>query len=177
MVNQVTWEQNQKPNMIVTGEEVKRAVFDMHPDKSSGHDGLNPVFFQAYWQIVGRDVTSFCQIFFDTDELPAGINRTLVCLIPKVYQPQSMSDLRPISLCNVLFCIVSKVMANRLKEYLPNLISDKQSAFVERRLLTNNALVAFEVNYYTKRKTRKYQYMEGAMVAVSFKWVFDNHIL
>lgn len=102
VVNHVTLEQNQRLMRPVNGEEVQKAVFDMHPDKSPGVDGLNPGFFQAYWQIVGRDVTKLCQDFFATGELPVGINRTLVCLIPKVQQPQNMTELRPISLCNVL---------------------------------------------------------------------------
>lgn len=59
-------------------------MFSMHPDKSPGHDGLNPGFFQAYWKIVGGEVVKFCQMFFSTEELPVGINQTMVCLIPKV---------------------------------------------------------------------------------------------
>lgn len=181
-MTQVTRDQNQKLGLPVTSEEVKRAVFDMHPDKSPGYDGLNPGFFQAYWQIVGMDVTRLCQVFFDTGELPVGINRTLVCLIPKVYQPQFMSDLRPISLCNVLFRIISKVMANRLKECLPSLISDKQSAFVEGRLLMDNALVAFEVNHYIKRKTQGMNGVAGLKIDISkaydrLEWGFLESML
>lgn len=59
------------------------------------------------------------------------VNRTLVGLIPKVKRPQQMSELRPISLCNVIFRILSKVLANRLTRCLPNLISKNQSAFIE----------------------------------------------
>lgn len=94
----------------------------------------------------------FCRKFIDTGELPEGMNRTLVCLIPKFKMPQIMTELRPISLCNVLLRILSKVMANRLKPCLKNVISDKQSAFIEGRLLTDNALIAFEINHYMKRK-------------------------
>lgn len=129
-------------------------MFSMHPDKSPGYDGLNPGFYQAYWSIVKDDVFTSCKSFLDTGELPNGINRTLVCLIPKVKQPQHMKDLRPISLCNVLFRILSKVMANRLKQCLPSLISENQSAFIEGRLLTDNALIAFKINHYIRRKTQ-----------------------
>lgn len=65
-----------------------------------------------------------------------------------------MADLRPISLCNVLVRILSKVMTNRLKPSLKSIISDKQSAFLEGRLLTDNALIAYEVNHYMRRRTR-----------------------
>lgn len=151
-VQQVSVQQNEKLVKPVSIEEVRLATFSMHPDKSPGIDGLNPCFFQTYWNVVGEDVVECCQKFMLTGDLPSEVNRTVVCLIPKVKQPRKVTDLRPISLCNVIIRIVSKVMANRLKECLPTIISDKQSAFVEGRLLTDNALIAFELNHYIKRK-------------------------
>ncbi|XP_074377752.1 uncharacterized protein LOC141719274 [Apium graveolens] len=136
-------------------------------EKAPGLDGLNPAFFQMYWSIVGGDVIEFCRKFFDTGELPRGVNSTLVCLIPKVKHPKQMMDLRPISLCNVLMRILSKVMANRLKPCLGDIISDKQSAFIEGRLLTDNALVAFEINHYIKRKTQGQKGVAGLKIDVS----------
>lgn len=78
-----------------------------------------------------------------------------------------MTELRPISLCNVLFRILSKVLANRLKGCLPNLISANQSAFIEGRLLTDNALIAFETNHYIKRKTQGKNGVAGLKIDVS----------
>lgn len=60
----------------------------MHQDKSLGINGLNPAFFQTYWEIVSNDVILFCQNFFATGKLPREVNRTLVCLIPKVKYPE-----------------------------------------------------------------------------------------
>lgn len=91
--------------------------------------------------------------FLNTEELIAEFNHTMVCLIPKVKQSEQMSDLRPISLCNVLFRVLPRVLANILKTYLPTLISANQNAFVEGRLLTDDALIAFEVNHYIKRRS------------------------
>lgn len=112
------------------------------------------MFFQIYWAIVKQDVDEFCKNFFDHGVLPENVNHTLVCLIPKVKQPTQVSDLRHISLCNVLMRILSKVMANRLKPCLNSVISGQQSAFIEGRLLTDNALVAFKINHYIHRKTQ-----------------------
>lgn len=97
-VNLVTEEENMVLSAGITPEEVKNAVDSMYPEKSPGLDGLNPAFYQSYWTIVGKDVVEFCQKFMSTCSLPLGINRTLVCLIPKVKEPKDMTELRPISL-------------------------------------------------------------------------------
>lgn len=93
---------NQRLMLHVSEKEVKDAVFSMHLSKSPRPDGLNPAFYQTYWSVVGTDVFDFCRDFMLTGELPQGVNNTLVCLIPKIKQPQYMTQLRPISLCNVL---------------------------------------------------------------------------
>lgn len=115
----------------------------MHADKAPGYDGLNPGFYQAYWNVIQADVVRFFQDFFATGQMQKDFNRTLVCLIPKVKNPQQISELRPISLCNVLFRIFSKVLANRLKECLPSLISANQSAFYRESVVNRQCIDCF----------------------------------
>ena len=72
------------------------------------------------------------------------MNDTYICLIPKVKSPQKVTEFRPISLCNVVYRLISKILANRLKRVLDAVIDELQSAFVLGRLITDNVLVAFE---------------------------------
>lgn len=181
-ISTISEAQNQSLLEPVREEEVKVAVFAMYPDKSPGPDGLNPDFFQTYWPIVEIDVVQFCRTFLLSGELPQGINSTLVCLIPKVNNPQQMTDLRPISLCNVLMRILSKVMTNRLKPCLNSIISDKQSAFIKGRLLTDNALIAYEINHFIRRKTQGKVGIAGLKIDVSkaydrLEWSFIENML
>ncbi|XP_074336657.1 uncharacterized protein LOC141673820 [Apium graveolens] len=96
-VHTVTNEYNENLLMHVTSEEVKKAVFSMYPEKAPGIDGLNSGFFQAYWDIVADDVIHFCRDFTISGMLPDGINKTLVCLIPKIKYPKQMTDYRSIA--------------------------------------------------------------------------------
>uniref|UniRef100_A0A803PK80 Reverse transcriptase domain-containing protein n=1 Tax=Cannabis sativa TaxID=3483 RepID=A0A803PK80_CANSA len=124
--------------------EVRKTLFQMHPDKAPGPDGMKPGFYQKCWDLVGGDVVAQVQNFFLTGVLPAGLNNTNVVLIPKKKYPSHMGDLRPISLCNVLLKVITKVLANRLKVVLPSVISKTQSAFLQGWLISDNIMVSFK---------------------------------
>lgn len=135
-------------------EEVKEAVFSMHRDKAPGEDGFNQAFYQKYWNIVGQEVTQACLGWLNTGSLPNGINNTNLVLIPKKNRPTNMTELRPIALCNVIYKVTAKVLANRLWLVLPKIIDETLSGFVDRRLITDNIVVANEVVNWLKGKRR-----------------------
>jgi len=128
----------------VVEEEIRFALNQMHPLKSPGLDGYSAGFYQNSWDTVGSDVSRAALHFLNGGPFEAAINSTNLCLIPKVTSPTLVKDYRPISLCNVLYKIISKVLANRLKLVLSSIISLEQSAFIPGRLITDNILVAFE---------------------------------
>jgi hypothetical protein len=138
-----------------SSEEVKRAVFMMHPNKSLGPGGFTTGFYQRHWELVGPDISTAALSFLNSGEMAEVVNSTIPILIPKVKDPQDLTHFRPISLCNVLYKIYSKVIANRLRTVLNELISEEQSAFVPGRLITDNVLVAYECIHYLKQKKGK----------------------
>ncbi|KAL0410941.1 UNVERIFIED_CONTAM: hypothetical protein Slati_3683800, partial [Sesamum latifolium] len=129
-------------------EEVKQALNQMHPLKSSGPDGMSPIFFQKFWHIVGSDTASCVLCFLNEGVLDPALNHTHIVLLPKCACLERVTDFRPISFCNVVHKIASKAIANRLKPLLGSIISESQFAFVPGRLTTDNVLVAHELNFY-----------------------------
>ncbi|CAN1826409.1 LINE-1 retrotransposable element ORF2 protein [Linum perenne] len=123
----------------------------MDPNKSPGPDGFNPGFYQKAWPLVGGEVFRQCTRWLEEGTLPDSMLLTHIILLPKVDNPTNMKDLRPISLCNVLYRIIAKVLANRLRGVMPKLVSAEQSAFIKGRSVTDNILVAFETLHYMKR--------------------------
>lgn len=143
--SRVTPEMNHDLISEFTREEVEVALKQMHPSEAPGPDGLSALFFQNYWEVVGNDVFSVILNSLNIGMSLAEINKTNITLIPKTKCPSRMSEFRPISLCNVIYKLVSKVLANRLKKILPYIISENQSAFMLGRLVSDNVLVAFEL--------------------------------
>ena len=140
--------------------EVQAALKQMATLKSPSPDGMPSLFYQNYWDLVGGDVTNSILSFLNTATIPESLNHTFLTLIPKIKNPMSMSNYRPISLCNVLYKIFSKVLANRLKRILPSIITEHQSVFTKNRLISDNILVAFEtLHNMNTHKSSKHGYM------------------
>jgi len=113
-----------------TKDEFRVAIFSMHSDKCPGPDGYSPGFYQHFWDLCSDNILTECCSWLDIGQFPATLNMTNVALIPKGNTQITMKDWRPIPLCNVLYKLISKVLANRLKRVLPHCIFDSQSTFV-----------------------------------------------
>ena len=114
--------------------EVKEALNQMAPLKAPSPDGMPPLFYQHFWLTMQHDVTSAILLWLNSGILPKPINHTLITFVPKLDNPELVSDFHPISFCNVLYKIYSKVLANRLKKLLPSLITEHQFVFAKDRL-------------------------------------------
>lgn len=87
-----------------------------------GLDGMTPIFFQSFWYVVGDDVSKAVLECLNNYHIPYEFNHTYVTLISKLKSPKRISEFRPIILCNVIYKLVSKVLANRMKKLLPYVI-------------------------------------------------------
>lgn len=140
----VTTAMNDVLEQPFTEEEITKALSQMCPTKAPGPDGLHAVFFQKYWQSVKMGVISICLHILNEKGIIAPLNHTYIALIPKIAKPRKVNDFLPISLCNVIYRIVTKTIANRLKHIIHHIISPAQSAFIPNRLITDNIIIGYE---------------------------------
>lgn len=117
----------------ISEAEIRHVLFSMPSSKAPGPDGFPAEFYRASWHIIKDDFGVAVQSFFMYGFLPRGVNATILTLIPKHDDAKEMKDYRPISCCNILYKVISKVLANRLKVLLPELIEPNQCAFVKGR--------------------------------------------
>ena len=107
----VTEEMNHSLIRDFTMEEVEATLHQMHPTKALGPDGMSAIFFQKYWDIVGNDVSRMVLNVLNSNLSMAEINRINITLVPKTKNPSKMTEFRTISLCNVIYKLISKVLA------------------------------------------------------------------
>ncbi|KAG7536993.1 Zinc knuckle CX2CX4HX4C [Arabidopsis suecica] len=136
-------------------KEIKEAVFSINANKAPGPDGFSASFYQAYWSIIGDDVSRDIQSFFLSNTLHQRKNETHVCLIPKGTAPRKVGDYRPIALCNTHYKIIAKILTKRLQPLLPKLISKFQSAFVPNRAISDNILITHETLHFLQTSDAK----------------------
>lgn len=138
------------------------ALKQMHPTKAPGPDGMRAVFFQKHWQEVSEWVITTRLHILNGGGNIALLNHTYIALIPKSEKPKRVGDYRPISLCNVIYKVIAKTIANRLKEILHLVISHTQSAFIPGRLSTDNIIIGYKCLH----KIRLSKSKKGGIVVV-----------
>ena len=132
-------------------EEIRAAVWDCGSEKSPGPDGLNFKFIKQFWEVLKPDFRRFFDEFHANGVFPRGSNASFITLIPKLKDPQNLSEYRPISLIGCVYKIVAKLLANRLKKVMPNIIDENQPAFITERHLLHSVLIANETVEEAKR--------------------------
>jgi hypothetical protein len=137
--------------------EVDCALVQTHPLKSPSPDGFSASFYQYSWSMVHKDVCNVVLQFLNNGHFNKETNATNIALIPKKKNPSRVIDFQPISLCNVVYKLIVKVLANQLKRVLEGIISPNQSAFILGRLITDNVFIFKEKHF------RHGTYMEASL--------------
>uniref|UniRef100_A0A803Q0L5 Reverse transcriptase domain-containing protein n=1 Tax=Cannabis sativa TaxID=3483 RepID=A0A803Q0L5_CANSA len=148
-------------------EEVIQAVKFMNPVKAPGVDGSPALFYQKISGKLQAEVVAVCLKVLNEDADLDCLNETIIALIPKVEKPVRVEEFRPISLFNVIYKIVSKCLASCLRTTMSVVISDTQSAFVQERLIHDNAIIGYEGLHCM----RKNQFRNGTKMALKLDMV------
>ncbi|KAK2390438.1 hypothetical protein QL285_063981 [Trifolium repens] len=146
----------EKLNAPIANDEGRKAIFNMNPWKAPGPDGFPAGFYQKSWSIVGNHVCDFVREVWSNPGKILEVNQTDICLIPKIQHLEYISQFRPISFCNTIYKVVSKVVVELLKDCIPFIISPYQTGFVPGRNIHENIIVAQEMTHnMVKMKGRK----------------------
>lgn len=136
-------------------EEVKTAIWQCGSEKAPGPDGYIFKFFKKLWDIVKYDVMNFVRYFEEYGALSHGCNSSFIKLVPKVKDPLSLNDFRPIILIGCLSEIISKILSIRMKTVIGGIIDDVQSAYVDGRCILDEPLMINEICSWAKRSKKK----------------------
>ncbi|KAJ4787196.1 RNA-directed DNA polymerase (reverse transcriptase)-related family protein [Rhynchospora pubera] len=128
-----------------TEHEITTIVFSIHPDRAAGPDGVNARFIQTQWSLVKACVLKQINDFFFTKVMCPDVAKSNLVLVPKKEVPQMVVDYRPISVCNITYKIISKLLSRRLQPFIATLVLPNQSAFTPGRQIGDNVMVFREV--------------------------------
>lgn len=180
--SQLSLEDNDILLSPVSPAEIWSTVKNIHPYKAPGPNGIQAVFYQTYWNVVGKEVCEFVQKCFHNNHAPEEVNKTFIALIRKVDNPDNIKMFRPISLCNVVYKVITKIIVGRIRPFLHKVVSPTQSSFISGRSTTDNIVITQEVLHTLKAKKGKTGGMifkidlEKAYDKVSWKFLFDTQI-
>ncbi|XP_042964616.1 uncharacterized protein LOC122298830 [Carya illinoinensis] len=150
----ITEDDNQFLGRVPNLMEVKEALWSIPQDSSPGPDGFSASFFHHAWDIIKEDLLMLAIEFFEGKPLTTFFGATNIVLIPKVDDLRGFSQFRPISLCSIVYKILSKVLVNRLEPIMKKIISAEQSAFIKGRSIFDNISIAQEMVQSMNKKVR-----------------------
>ncbi|GKV18712.1 hypothetical protein SLEP1_g29053 [Rubroshorea leprosula] len=123
-------------------EEVKQAMWSCEGSKALGPDGFNFNFIREMWDLIKGDMMGFVHDFHKNGRLVRGANSSFIVLIPKVINPQKIEEFRPISLIEVIYKVIAKLLANRISSVLDSIIEESQMAFIRGRQMVDSIVIA-----------------------------------
>lgn len=172
-----TWERNgfsDESNAdlanVPNDDEILRAIKSIEAFKAPGPDGYQASFYHKYWSIVGP-LCSLIKQCFQERTIPKDMNRTHICLIPKIDNPETINQFRPMGLCNVSYKVISKIIVNRIRPYLASIVSPFQSSFIPGRHTTDNIIICQEIIHTLRNRKSK---VGGMIWKIYFDKAYDR---
>ena len=136
-------------------EELKDAIFAIGKNKAPGEDGYHASFFHHFWDSIKDDCMNHVSKIFNERKIPKCINSTIITLIPKIDNPTRVNHFRPISLVNSSYKMITKILVNRIRPYLDDLISPNQNSFIPGRGSEVNFIIATVIIHSMNKKKGK----------------------
>jgi hypothetical protein len=165
----VSQEQNLALLRPISHEEVDQALQDTPKGKAPGPDGFTSDFFHNCWPMIRHEVWEILEDARASGQILKALNSTFLALIPKEGQAQHPQQYRPIALCNIIYKLLTKIIAGRLKTILPTIISPEQSGYVEGRQIMDSVILAHEV-IHSLQKTKT----PGMLLKLDISKAFDK---
>lgn len=153
----------------ISHNEVTEVLFAMYPDKAPGPNGFTPRFLQNSWQIVEKEFYKMIEKSKERQKIGGCTNSSFLALIPKEKGAKTFSTFCPISLCNIGYKVITKVIANRLNKILPKIIPQNQGGFIHGRQLVDNFVMVQEAIHSNLHRKEK-----GMVIKLDLANAFDR---
>ena len=160
-------------NREPTAAEIKEALFQMHPTKAPGPDGFHALFYQHFWSIVELKVVDLVLKWWRGLISLEGINKTCITFMSKCKAPKSMTEFRPISCCNVIHNILSKVMTNKQKPFLGAIIALKVFHSMKHKSSSSKGSLVIKLDMSKAYDRVEWVFLEWVILNMGFSdaWV------
>ena len=151
-------------------DEVWHALYGFQNDKTPGDNGFTKEFYEAFFDLLGNALLESFNSGFQNGQLSVSQKRGIISLIPKDENNSiTLSNWRPVTLLNVDYKILAKVIAKRMQSVLPKLIHSDQTGFTKGRCIGQNVRLLEDILEYTDVKK-----IPGILLFIDFEKAFDT---